>query len=600
MIALIRRIILILLLSTTLACVYRFAYACDNVYCAHPMHKSKDVIATELWSKDFKDRIFDAFPFVINDVNHDGNPEIVLMMKRRINGNYSVIIYILNAQNGNILFNVSLPIGGRPWVSTKGDLNNDGYIDFIVETYKYAYVINGKNFSLSFIIKMPIEATVIQDLDLSITEDIDNDGFRDILFVLSDQFNRIADILICSGKDGHKITEVFINNTLYVMRTILYDWNNDGILDIIFFTFEGTLGVFSIDGDLILTKKLGEFKAPLVSPLLDINHNNIPDVIIASEETCMAFELSTGKILWKINLPYKSQYASYSPLSIGDINSDGKLDAILLAPRFLCIVSLDGELIYHSKLPVECSNIYRCAAIGDIDGDNRDEALLMLGEPDVFERGLYVFDWDIRNVTFTGIRIEDDDAYSPPILADIDDDSNLEAIICEWEALPPEIISRVTAVDFPNAGWRCDFPSLPIDSRGNLNYTLIDPDLDCLSNYSENLAGTNPHDNDTDDDGTPDGWEVSWGFNPLSNDSHLDYDNDGLSNLNEFIHGTCPISWDSDGDGFSDGEEVSWGCNPLDPEDNPHKRILYISSVIAVATTSIVIVFYFYRRSSKI
>ena len=47
-------------------------------------------------------------------------------------------------------------------------------------------------------------------------------------------------------------------------------------------------------------------------------------------------------------------------------------------------------------------------------------------------------------------------------------------------------------------------------------------------------------DPDDDNDGMPDDWEVSYGFDPLTDDSSGDSDGDGISNLQEFLDGTDP------------------------------------------------------------
>jgi N-acetylmuramoyl-L-alanine amidase len=67
---------------------------------------------------------------------------------------------------------------------------------------------------------------------------------------------------------------------------------------------------------------------------------------------------------------------------------------------------------------------------------------------------------------------------------------------------------------------------------------------------------------DTDADGLPDDWEISY-FGDIGVVPGGDADNDGLTNLEEFLAGTDPTKWDTDSDGSGDGAEVSEGKVPL-------------------------------------
>lgn len=104
---------------------------------------------------------------------------------------------------------------------------------------------------------------------------------------------------------------------------------------------------------------------------------------------------------------------------------------------------------------------------------------------------------------------------------------------------------------------------------------LIDRDRDGLSDYCEDLYGTDPNFYDSDDDGLPDGDEIDVGTdpnNPDSNgngvpDSDEDADGDGLSNFDEGTYGSDPRDNDTDGDGVSDGGEVQQGSDPIDGSD---------------------------------
>lgn len=102
------------------------------------------------------------------------------------------------------------------------------------------------------------------------------------------------------------------------------------------------------------------------------------------------------------------------------------------------------------------------------------------------------------------------------------------------------------------------------------NYTAGatgDLDGDALSNLAEITAGTDPFEPDTDGDGMPDGWEMLYNLNPLSNeDANLDSDpggGDNLTNYQEYQRGTNPTNRDSDDDGLNDYDEVFvYGTHP--------------------------------------
>jgi surface protein len=67
-----------------------------------------------------------------------------------------------------------------------------------------------------------------------------------------------------------------------------------------------------------------------------------------------------------------------------------------------------------------------------------------------------------------------------------------------------------------------------------------DPDDDGISNADEFKSCTFPNQQDSDNDGMPDGWEVSNSLDPVVDDAKQDSDNDARTNLQEYLDNSNP------------------------------------------------------------
>ena len=119
--------------------------------------------------------------------------------------------------------------------------------------------------------------------------------------------------------------------------------------------------------------------------------------------------------------------------------------------------------------------------------------------------------------------------------------------LANWTYAPLVRLGTGATLSFglSTTGGRC-FVHLKYTS--NTNFTAGeegDVDGDGLNNEAEVTTHHTDHTiADTDNDGIPDGWEILYGLNPLSNaDAVSDSDGDGLSNLQEYTAGSVPTKF---------------------------------------------------------
>jgi hypothetical protein len=160
------------------------------------------------------------------------------------------------------------------------------------------------------------------------------------------------------------------------------------------------------------------------------------------------------------------------------------------------------------------------------------------------------------------------------------DDNTIGAGFPNWE------IDAVRVGPLPDSdgdGMPDDYETANSLDPGDSSDGAGDTDSDGLSNVEEYLAGTDPQDDDSDDDGILDGAETKTGIyvsatdtgtDPLGNDTDIDGLLDGVeTNTGTFVNaddtGTNPNLADTDNDGFRDGSEINASTDPNDPGSVP-------------------------------
>ncbi len=538
-------------------------------------------------------------------------------------------------------------------VSGAGDVNNDGYDDFIIGAYYYT-TVNGDSGQVEVISGKTGEVlyTLIGEdngdgfgVAVSGAGDIDQDGYADFIVGASADDNGgsgSGQATVYSGIDGALLYE-FVGSTsdgFGLSVGAVGDFNSDGYDDVVVGSaalgVQGYAKVFSgADGAELYTYlscNSGNLVCRIdeVDGVGDVNNDGYDDVILGmggrgSDKQGLVVVISgiDGSELYNMAGGKANDYFGYSVSGAGDINQDGYDDFSVGAYGADVTCTNSGEVKVFSGvdgsvllqlLSQTCGDDFGISVdnAGDMDGDGYSD--IIVGAKDTFNDGgstgaAWIFSGlsgDILHV-FYGDGIGDDFGYAVAGAGDIDDDGYADLIVG----------ARLDDNAGSNSGsarvYRYADILNDVDLDMVLNSADVDDDGDGLSDIDENTVYfTNPLDADTDgdgfndydevivfstnplvvdgdndSDGEPDNydvdddndlmldsWEVAYGLNPLdSQDARLDGDMDGWTNIVESLLGTNPsVSSldDTDMDGVNDVEEGQAGTDSNNASNRPY------------------------------
>ena len=317
----------------------------------------------------------------------------------------------------------------------------------------------------------------------------------------------------------------------------------------------------------------------------DVDGDGDPDALSASEYD--------DEIAWYPNADGAGTFGDQqiisnladSPRSVFAADLDGDGDPDVLSASFR-----DDEVAWYENIDGAgtfgvqqiISNLADGAQsvfAADLDGDGDPDVLSASGNDDT----VAWFENTDGAGTFGALQVistEGDGAISV-FAADLDGDGDLDVVSASgWD----DEISWFENTDGAGTFGAQQIIHAPADGAFSAIAADLDGDGDrevlSAAHFDDEIAWyenpnlADPLDPDTDDDGLLDGFEVTYGYDPLlPGEETLDPDGDNLDNLAEQAAGTSPLLADTDMDGFDDDVELAAGTDPLDDSSFPIEEV---------------------------
>jgi len=307
----------------------------------------------------------------------------------------------------------------------------------------------------------------------------------------------------------------------------IVDLDNDGDLEILFIGNDYKLHCISLQGE---QKWIADpiIRADALFSIADLDNDTTLEICIGSTIKLYCFD-HEGNIEWTYQQKHannRNNLMDYNPC-IADLDNNGKLEIVSSSydwetgeGQIFCLNSTGGK-IWNRNSTSRVSS----PAVLDIDNNGRLE-ILFIDSKKYFS----ILDPLGQLLVYRDL---DSIVDEPPLVADIDQDSKLEAIIARPGKKDLYCFEFAKSTNSTDSWW----------TRGgsNLHHGRADSDGDFLDDLIEtNYYHTNNHNNDTDNDLLPDYWEIEYGLNPLEPSTNQDPDGDRFTNLEEFMSHTNP------------------------------------------------------------
>ncbi|MFA5856266.1 MAG: S8 family serine peptidase [Candidatus Pacearchaeota archaeon] len=324
----------------------------------------------------------------VSNVNNEGNKEFIILYNNfnTVLRNYTHYIGVYDI-NGNALNNWPYKLNGTPISANVFDFDNDGY-DEIITSFS--------NYSGNYIIALNHDGTVVPGWPIKKScsphfshADINNDGYEEIVTECERTDNRTFDSYTAINvldRFGNNING-FPANSIEMLNKkspIIADINKDNKYEILTISYKNKIQIFDNLGNSIqIFDNVVHPNVPSELAVGDIDSDSELEILATTHyyQECGGCTLHGYLYSWELNGSYSTGWPQYSqffltdqPVAIGDINGDNKQEVIFLtgynrtiSTGYFRIYSGNGELLKSSLF----DNVRPTGTVnlGDIDND---------------------------------------------------------------------------------------------------------------------------------------------------------------------------------------------------------------------------------------
>lgn len=361
-----------------------------------------------LWTFDFKSDLKGSG--AIADINGDGKPEIVF-------GTYfgEQHVFCLEAATGKQAWKFKSDAGPLDASVAIDDLDGDDKLEILTADsssgHFYSLAPDG---SLNWKFKLPNST----DSPVAIA-DLDGDGVKEFIVGSMWQGDGKGAIGCYSAKDRKLLWERRYKGCIQ-SEPVLVDLNGDKVLDVIVTTWRGDHGIHAING------KDGSHLWTFTTTGDDKSMGMYHGVALSADRRTIYMATCQGDV-YALDTKGKQRWAKhyddylFAPITVADINGDGKEELIFGGRNIYCLAAADGKELW--KQPMDRS-MDRGVAVTDANGDGHLDVIYNDHRSVVARDGRSgeeVFRFD---ATYKGEMWES--ISSAPLVADFDGDGVME------------------------------------------------------------------------------------------------------------------------------------------------------------------------------